>query len=221
MYPVLQIALDMDELVKAVEIASKIAAETKCNHIWIEAGTPLLKSWGRIAVKSLKEIVKCTLIADTKTMDVPRIEAKIVSEAGADGFTVLGLADEDTLKEAMEAKEQYQKILAIDLIGVKEPYKRALEIARYEPDILVFHVGISMQRARGVTAEYLIREAVKAKNDLGIRIGLAGGLKPGSIKPLIDSGVDVVIVGSAITASQYPEKVVLDILREMNIETSN
>lgn len=218
MYPVLQVALDMDELVKAVEIASKIAAETKCKHIWIEAGTPLIKAWGRIAVKSLKEIVKCTLIADTKSMDVPRVEAKIVFEAGADGFTVLGLADEDTLKEARETKEQYGKILAIDLIGVKEPYRRALEIARYEPDILVFHVGISMQRARGVTADYLVREAVRAKDELGIRIGLAGGLKPGIIRPLIESGVDVVIVGSAITSSQNPEKVTVDILREMNIE---
>ncbi|MEM4717618.1 MAG: orotidine 5'-phosphate decarboxylase / HUMPS family protein [Desulfurococcaceae archaeon] len=218
MYPVLQIALDLDELIRAVDIASKIASITKCEHIWIEAGTPLIKAWGKIAVKSLKELIKCFLVADTKVMDVPRVEGKIVFDAGADVFTVLGVADEDTLKEASEVRDEYGKLLAIDLIGVKEPYKRAVEVARYEPDLIIFHIGISMQKARGVTAEYLVNEAIKAKNDLGIRVSIAGGLKPGVIKNIVDKGVDVVIVGSAITSSPNPEKVTVEILKEMSIE---
>lgn len=218
MYPVLQVALDLDELIKAVDIASKIASITRCEHVWIEAGTPLIKAWGKIAIKSLKELVKCFLVADTKIMDVPRVEGKIVFNAGADVFTVLGVADEDTLKEASEVRDEYGKLLAIDLIGVKEPYRRALELARYEPDIILFHIGISMQRARGVTAEYLVEEATRAKNELGIRVGVAGGLKPGVIENIVDRGVDVVIVGSAITSSPNPEKVVLDILKEMGVE---
>lgn len=217
MYPVLQIALDLDELVKAVDIASRITAVTKCGHIWIEAGTPLIKAWGRIAVKALKEITKCYLVADTKTMDVPSIEAKIVYSAGADAFTVLGLADEETLKKASDTKKEYGRALIVDLIGVREPYKRAVEIARYEPDVILFHVGISVQRLRGVTGEELVREAVKTKEELGVRVGVAGGLKPGVIKGLVERGVDVVIVGSAITKTENPEKTTLDILREMGV----
>lgn len=215
MYPVLQVALDLDELVKAVDIASRIAVITKCEHIWIEAGTPLIKAWGKLAVKSLKELTNCFLVADTKTMDVPRVEAKIVLETGADAFTVLGVADDDTLKEALDAKKQYGKTLIIDLIGSKEPYKRAIEVARFEPDIILFHVGISTQKARGVTGEKLVEEAARVKNELGVRVGVGGGLKPGVVKSIVEQGIDVIIVGSAITSSKNPEDVVVNILREM------
>jgi len=215
LYPVLQVALDLEELVKAVDIASKIATVTKCEHVWIEAGTPLIKSWGRIAVKALKELTNCYLVADTKTMDVPSLEAKIVYSAGADAFTVLGLADEETLREAREVKMDFNKALIIDMIGVKDPYRRAVEVSRYEPDLLLLHVGISVQRLRGVTGEELLSEAARVKEELGLRVGVAGGLKPGSIKPLIDRGVDVVVVGSAITKSSKPSEVVLEIMREM------
>ncbi|MEM0045325.1 MAG: orotidine 5-phosphate decarboxylase, partial [Desulfurococcaceae archaeon] len=103
----------------------------------------------------------------------------------------------------------------IDLIGCRDPYKRALEIARYEPDVVLFHVGISTQRARGITSDVLVKEAVKVKQETGMRVGVAGGLKPGLIKPLISQGIDVVVVGSAITSSPNPVDVVITILREM------
>ncbi|MEM1528646.1 MAG: orotidine 5'-phosphate decarboxylase / HUMPS family protein [Desulfurococcaceae archaeon] len=215
MKPVLQIALDMEELVKAVDIASKIALATKCEQVWIEAGTPLIKAWGKLAVKALKELTNCYIVADTKTMDVPELEAKVMFDAGASAFTVLGVADDDTLKEATEVRERYGKSLFIDLIGCRDPYKRALEIARYEPDVVLFHVGISTQRARGITSDVLVKEAVKVKQETGMRVGVAGGLKPGLIKPLISQGVDVVVVGSAITSSPNPVDVVITILREM------
>ncbi|MEM0001164.1 MAG: orotidine 5'-phosphate decarboxylase / HUMPS family protein [Desulfurococcaceae archaeon] len=215
MKPVLQIALDMEELVKAVDIASKIALATKCEQVWIEAGTPLIKAWGKLAVKALKELTNCYIVADTKTMDVPELEAKVMFDAGASAFTVLGVADDDTLKEATEVRERYGKSIFIDLIGCRDPYKRALEIARYEPDVVLFHVGISTQRARGITSDVLVKEAVKVKQETGMRVGVAGGLKPGLIKPLISQGIDVVVVGSAITSSPNPVDVVITILREM------
>ncbi|MEM4481452.1 MAG: orotidine 5'-phosphate decarboxylase / HUMPS family protein [Desulfurococcaceae archaeon] len=220
MYPVLQVALDLEDLVKAVDVASKVAVATNCDHTWIEVGTPLLKAWGKLAVKALKELTKCYLVADTKTMDVPRAEAKIVLEAGADAFTVLAVADDDTLREALETKKQYGKGLVLDLIGQREPYKRAVEVARYEPDIILFHVGISSQRYRGVTGEELVKEAIRAKEELGVRVGVAGGLKPGTIGPIVSQGIDVVVVGSAITSSKDPAVTSVSILREMGIRFS-
>lgn len=215
MYPILQVALDLEELVKAVDIASKIALMTKCEQVWLEAGTPLIKAWGKIAIKALKELTNCYLVADTKTMDTPGVEAKIMFDAGADAFTVLGVADEDTLKEAMGIKEQHNRHLIVDLIGCKDPYKRALEVARYEPDVILFHIGISAQRARGITGEELVREAARAKQEIGIKVGVAGGLKPGLIRPIVSQGIDVIVVGSAITSSPHPTDVVASILKEM------
>lgn len=217
MYPVLQVALDVDELISAVDIASKIAVATNCNHTWIEAGTPLIKAWGRLAVRALKELTKCYLVADTKTVDVPSAEARIVLEAGADAFTVLAVADDDTLREAAEVKRQYGKAFVLDLIGHREPYRRAIEAAKFEPDIVIFHIGISSQKYRGVTGEELVREALRVKSELGIRVGVAGGLRPGVIGPIVSQGVDVVVVGSAITSSRDPVATSTSILREMGV----
>lgn len=215
MYPVLQIALDLGELVKSIEIASSIIQVVKCKHIWLEAGTPLLKAWGRLGVKTLKDVTRCFLVADTKTIDVPRIEAEIVFDAGADAFTVLGVADDETLREAFEVKRETGKMLIVDLIGHRDPYSRALEVTRYEPDLVYFHIGISVQRSRGLTGEQLLEEAIRVKEKTGVRIGIAGGLKPGVVGRLVDRGVDVVVVGSAITQSKDPAETTLTLIREM------
>jgi len=213
---ILQIALDLEELVKAVEIATKVSSTFKCENIWLEIGTPLLKSWGKIAVRSIKELTKCFTVADTKTMDVPLLEARIVKSAGADAFTVLGVADEETLVEAATAKRELDILLIVDLISSKDPYKRALEVARYEPDIVLFHVGISVQRARGVSVVKLVEEAVRVKEEVGVKVAVAGGLKPGTIKPIVERGVDIIIVGSAITSAKDPVEATRIILTEMS-----
>lgn len=216
MKPVLQIALDLEELVKAVEIATKISSAFKCENIWLEIGTPLLKSWGKIAVRSIKELTKCFVVADTKTMDVPLLEARIVRSAGADAFTVLGVADDETLLEAITAKRELGALLIVDLISSRDPYKRALEVAKYEPDVVLFHIGISVQRARGVTVAQLVEEAIKVKEEVEVKIAVAGGLKPGIIRPIVERGVDIIIVGSAITSAKDPVEVTRAILNEMS-----
>jgi 3-hexulose-6-phosphate synthase len=209
------VALDLEELVKAVEIATKISSTFKCENVWLEIGTPLLKSWGKIAVRSIKELTKCFVVADTKTMDVPLLEARVVRSAGADAFTVLGVADDETLMEAITAKREIGALLIVDLISCKDPYKRALEVAKYEPDVILFHVGISVQRARGVTAMQLVEEAVKVKEEIGVKVAVAGGLKPGTIRPIVERGVDIIIVGAAITSAKDPVEVTRTILIEM------
>jgi 3-hexulose-6-phosphate synthase len=215
--PILQIALDLEELVKAVDVATKITSSLKCENIWLEVGTPLLKSWGKIAVRSVKELTKRFIVADTKTMDVPLLEAKIVRRAGADAFTVLGVADNETLIEASAAKKEHGILLIVDLISSRDPYKRALEVAKYEPDVVLFHVGISVQRARGVTAAELVEEAVRVKEETSVKVAVAGGLKTGAIKPIVERGVDIVVVGSAITSAQDPVEATRRILAEMGL----
>lgn len=217
MQPILQIALDLEELVKAVDVATKITSSLKCENIWLEVGTPLLKSWGKIAVRSVKELTKRFIVADTKTMDVPLLEAKIVRRAGADAFTVLGVADNETLIEASAAKKEHGILLIVDLISSRDPYKRALEVAKYEPDVVLFHVGISVQRARGVTAAELVEEAVRVKEETSVKVAVAGGLKTGAIKPIVERGVDIVVVGSAITSAQDPVEATRRILAEMGL----
>jgi 3-hexulose-6-phosphate synthase/6-phospho-3-hexuloisomerase len=51
--PILQVALDLVELKRALEIAEEAIIG---GADWIEAGTPLIKSEGMNAVRELKEV---------------------------------------------------------------------------------------------------------------------------------------------------------------------
>lgn len=221
MKPVLQVALDTVKLTEAVELASKIIAETGCSGIWIEAGTPLIKSWGRLAVKALKNLTRCTVVADTKSIDVPSLEASPLVEVGASVFTVLGLAEDEVVKEAVYFARERGVMVAADLISHPEPYRRALELARMGVDIIIYHIGVSVQKARGVTAEILLNEVKKIKQELPVKVAVAGGLKPGSIREAVKSGADILIVGGAITKSQNPPEVTKMILREIEESSSH
>ena len=76
------------------------------------------------------------------------------------------------------------------------------------------HIGIDVQRARGLTAEALIGE-ISALKGLGLPICVAGGLNERSVGRVVDAGADVVIVGSAITRSSDPAAATRIIKRAM------
>lgn len=213
---ILQVALDLTKLPEAVEIATKIASHTSCRNIWLEVGTPLLKAWGLIAVKAVKNLSNCFVVVDTKTMDVPAIEGGMLLDAGGDAFTVLGVADDDVVKEAVETARARGKLVVADLISHPDPLKRAVELDRLGVDVVLYHVGISVQRSRGVTVAQLLREIEGLRRNVSARIAVAGGIKPGDVKGLIASGADIVVVGGAITKAENPVQVVERILEEMN-----
>ena len=99
--PTLQIALDLMQLSRTLVIAHE-AVDGGAD--WIEAGTPLIKSEGAEAVRALRrEFPGKKLIADTKTMDVGAFEVEIMAKSGADIVTVLGLAENSTIDEAVKA----------------------------------------------------------------------------------------------------------------------
>ncbi|MEM0378363.1 MAG: orotidine 5'-phosphate decarboxylase / HUMPS family protein [Thermosphaera sp.] len=211
----LQIALDLLELTKAVEIATRVVSAVKCDNIWIEVGTPLLKSWGKIAIKALKNITDCFLVADTKIMDVPEIEGATVFGAGADAYTILAVADDEVVKDGVRYAREKDKTVIIDLINHPNPLNRAVKLAEYGADVLLYHVGISVQKARGISAKDLKNEIAELRKLVPVKIAVAGGLKPGDVRELVELGVDVVVVGGAVTKSPEPENVVKQLLMEI------
>jgi len=213
---VLQVALDLVELTRAVDIATKIASSTTCRNIWLEVGTPLLKAWGKIAVKALKNLTNCFIVVDTKTMDVPALEGGMLLDAGGDAFTVLAVADNDVVKEAVDTARERGKILIADLISHPDPVNRAIELDSMGVDVILYHVGISVQKARGITAVDMLKEIRELRKKVSARIAVAGGLKPGDVGELVKSGVDIVVVGGAITKARDPVKVAAELLEEIN-----
>lgn len=203
---ILQVALDLTDLDKALDTAVKLSTRLDKERVWIEAGTPLIKSWGRIGVKLLKDLTGFFIVADTKTMDTGGLEAELFYKAGADAVTVLGLADDSTIIEAVDKKREHGKALIVDLINHPNPLKRAIEVDKLGVDVILYHVGVDVQVKRGITASALINELMEIRKKVSSKIAVAGGIKQGEAKRFIDVGVDVVVVGSAIVRSGDPVK---------------
>jgi len=213
--PVLQVALDFTDLYDALELATKLSSSVGKENLWIEAGTPLIKSWGRVAVKLLKEFTGCTVVADTKTMDTGGLEAELFYRAGADVVTILGLADDSTVKEAIGKAREYNKLVAIDLINHPNPINRAVEVVESGADIVIYHVGIDVQKKRGLSVTDMINELIELRKRIQNRIAVAGGIKHGDTRRFLDIGIDIIIVGSAITKSDNPVEATKRFIEEL------
>jgi len=75
MEPVLQVALDFENLHRAVQVA-KEAVDGGAD--WIEVGTPLIKSEGMQAIRELKRLFPDkVIVADMKTADVGGFETEL------------------------------------------------------------------------------------------------------------------------------------------------
>ena len=220
--PALQVALDMTDLNKAIELAALLTTNLPKDHLIIEAGTPLIKSWGVFAPRLLKNVTGATVFADTKTMDTGALEARLMIDNGADIVSVLSVSSEDTIKEFIGETHTYGKLAAVDLINNPTPIETAIKTLDLGADIIIYHVGIDVQIKRGITVadlideiKYLIKNIRNRKSNAYIAV--AGGLKPGLVSSFIDIGVDIVIVGSAITKSTNPLSVSRELLSEMGV----
>ena len=116
MRPLLQIALDLTDEKRALEIADLIAPMIDI----LEVGTPLLKAVGVGIITGLKQLYPNKLIlADTKTMDVGGVEAELVFKARADMMTVCAAAPLETIKAAITKTRLLSKTIVVDFIGIK------------------------------------------------------------------------------------------------------
>ncbi len=193
METVLQVALDMENLKRAVQIANEAV---KGGADWVEAGTPLIKSEGMNAVRELRRAFpKKVIVADMKTVDVGRFETEMAAKSGADVICVLGTADDGTIKESVKAGRQYGIKIMVDLFGVSDKVKRAKEVEKIGVDYVCVHTSIDEQM-RGKIVFDDVKNISKAAS---IPVAVAGGINSENVLSALKSGADIVIVGGAIT----------------------
>ena len=193
METVLQVALDMENLKRAVQIANEAV---KGGADWVEAGTPLIKSEGMNAVRELRRTFpKKVIVADMKTVDVGRFETEMAAKSGADVICVLGTADDGTIKESVKAGRQYGIKIMVDLFGVSDKMKRAKEVEKIGVDYVCVHTSIDEQM-RGKIVFDDVKNISKA---VSIPVAVAGGINSENVLSALKSGADIVIVGGAIT----------------------
>ncbi len=208
--PALQVALDMPSLEDALRVAR--AAWANGAEV-LEAGTPLVKSVGMEAVRALRRnFPEAVVVADTKIMDAGRLEAGVAVEAGADVVTVLGVASDETIGEVVDVAHEHGRLVAVDMINHPDPVGRAKEAARLGADIIILHVAVDVQMARGVTAAEAAPLVPRVKEATGRWVAVAGGLNRDTAPLVAKAGADIIIVGSAITRASDPGRATREIV---------
>jgi 3-hexulose-6-phosphate synthase / 6-phospho-3-hexuloisomerase len=192
---VLQVALDILELKRALQIAQE---SIDGGSDWIEVGTPLIKSEGMQSIRSMRDRFPDTiLVADMKVADTGALEVEMAAKAGANIVCVLADADNSVIEEAVRASRLYGIRIMADLINVKDPVSRACDLEAMGVDILCAHVGIDQQMMGKSSLELL-----KSLSDqVHIPLAVAGGIDAASAGEAVRSGADIVIVGGWIARS--------------------
>lgn len=197
--PVLQVALDLLELPRALAIADEAVAG---GADWLEVGTPLIKSEGMAAVRALAErFPGREIVADMKVADTGTIEVEMAAKAGATIVCVLADADDAVIAESVRAARLYGVRIMADLINVDDPVARAKRLVDLGVDILNAHVGIDQQMMGRSSIDLIERLAGEVRAPLAV----AGGLDAVTAAEAADHGAAVVIVGGTIVRSSDVE----------------
>jgi 3-hexulose-6-phosphate synthase len=189
----LQLALDLVNIPEAIELVKEVE-----EHIDIvEIGTPVVINEGLHAVKAVKKAFpNLKVLADLKIMDAAGYEVMKASEAGADIVTILGTAEDMSIKGAVEeAKKQGKKIL-VDMIAVKDLAGRAKEVDAMGVDYICVHTGYDLQAVGKNSFEDL--QTIKGVVT-NAKTAIAGGIKLDTLPEVIKVQPDLVIVGGGIT----------------------
>jgi 3-hexulose-6-phosphate synthase/6-phospho-3-hexuloisomerase len=193
--PILQVALDLTELNRALQIAQE---SVRGGADWIEAGTPLIKSEGMQAVRALKtQFPDYTIVADMKIADTGSLEVEMAAKAGAGVVCILADADDSVIAEAVRAARLYGVRLMADLINSHDPAQRARQVESMGIDLITAHVGIDQQMTGRSSLDLLSDITGK----VSIPVAVAGGLDAVTAAQAVQNGAAIVIVGSAISRS--------------------
>ncbi|MGA1872206.1 MAG: 3-hexulose-6-phosphate synthase [Thermoplasmatota archaeon] len=204
-YPLLQVALDLMHLKRSIQIAREAV---KGGADWLEAGTPLIKSEGMDAIRKLRdEFPGIEIVADLKTMDTGGFETELAARAGATVNTIMGVADDGTIMEAVRSGRKYGCRIMVDLLGVKDKAGRAKELESMGVDLLCIHVSIDDQMM-GKTFTEELSSLVKTTN---LPLAVAGGITSETAHLFVDAGASIVIVGGAVTKSPNVTEAARDI----------
>ncbi|MFF2157376.1 3-hexulose-6-phosphate synthase [Paenibacillus chitinolyticus] len=189
----LQLALDLVNIPEGIELVKELEPYIDI----VEIGTPVIINEGLRAVKEMKRAFpNLKVLADLKIMDAAGYEVMKASEAGADIITILGAAEDMSIKGAVEEARKQNKKVLVDMISVKNLEERAKEVDAFGVDYICVHTGYDLQAVGKNSFEDLqtIKRAVKRA-----KTAIAGGIKLSTLPEVIKAQPDLVIVGGGIT----------------------
>ncbi|MGX4764016.1 3-hexulose-6-phosphate synthase [Holzapfeliella sp. JNUCC 72] len=194
----LQLAIDLEDVNGAIELIEK----TKDSVDVFEYGTPLVINFGLEGLKKIRErFPEITLLADVKIMDVAGYEVEQAINYGADIVTILGVAEDQSIKDAVAKAHEYGKELLVDMIGVQNVEQRAQELDEMGADYIATHTGYDLQALGQTPLENFNKIKATVKQT---KTAVAGGIKEESAPTIIAQQPDLLIVGGAISTDDNP-----------------
>ena len=190
----LQVAIDRVDVERAVAITEAVAGHADI----IEIGTSLTKEYGVRALGPIIEAAHGTaVLGDIKTCDEGRYEFDLGYECGLDLLTVMGGASAGTLRVCAASAADHHGDMMIDLLECDEERIAAIAaIEALDDAIYCLHTSIDS----GATADPVGQvRAFRARHPHIRRIAIAGGITADQLPGLAREGVEIAIMGSAIT----------------------
>lgn len=179
-----------------------------------EIGTPLIFREGMHAIQAVRqEFPDLTLLADLKIVDAGEHEATLAFEAGCDFVTVLGVAQDRTVRGALQAAAEYGRKVMADLMQIDDLVLRSRELLNLGCHCLCVHTAHDVQACgmNPVADLALLREAFPTAC-----LAAAGGLDAALLPVLAPYRPDIIIVGGAIVTAPDPVTIAQAIRAQMD-----
>ncbi|MDP3998497.1 MAG: hypothetical protein Q8P89_02680 [bacterium] len=193
----LQVALN-STLSEAHNIIQRLP---QSDRILIEAGTPLIKTFGSEAISSLYRWWQARLwgqdilpyvVADLKAMDRGGREVAIAREAGASAVVALGQAPLETLDAFVASCQEASLDSMIDMMNVDQPIKILRRLKKL-PTVVILHRGVDEETFnRSKPIPYIQINKVRASFD--VLISIAGGDTIREVQRAIFNDANIVVV---------------------------
>jgi 3-hexulose-6-phosphate synthase len=186
--PQLQLAIDVLETHEAIAAVE----QTHESVDLVEIGTPLIIEQGLAPVEQIRRRwPKLRVLADVKIMDAGHFEATSAFKRGAAIATVLAVADNATIRGALQAASEHGGTIMADLINTPDPAARARELRSLGVSTFCVHTAYDT-KANPLAKLQAVRAAVDGT------VAVAGGVKLNMLDDLLNAGADIVVVGGSI-----------------------
>ncbi len=192
----LQISFDITNIEEALKIAHQV--EPHCDQF--EVGSLMLYAFGTEAIRAFKkEFPHKKLIADAKIIDRSAEIIELLSHAGADQITVMGSTNKNVLYTAVQAAQQQNVRLMLDLIDAASPGQIAMTAQTIGINTIIAHKPHDEAELSDFLDQWdMIRGNTK------LPIFIAATITRENIAPILALKPDGIIIGQAITQAKNP-----------------
>ncbi len=193
----LQIALNNTPY-EAREIIAQLPISER---ILIEAGTPLIKIYGKRVISEIKEAAPsgAYIVADTKCADLALREVDMAVESGAQAVTCLGVAPVETIDRFIEECQKMKIDSMLDMMNVDNPIRVLTELKR-PPDVVILHRGVD-ETEFSKEKQIPFYQINQIKDNFDVFVSVAGGDDIDEVQRAIFNGADIVVVWKAFYQS--------------------